>query len=135
MNGPSGTTDSELAPAQAAFRFLVEIAGLVCWAVVGWEVGGDTWGWILAILFPVVAATTWASFRVPGDASAGQGAPIPVPGIVRLMIELDMLVLAGVFAIIVGQVILGAATLIAVLVHYSLTMRRVRWLLAQRTIT
>ena len=132
--GPNvGGNDSALSPAQGAFRFLVEMAALACWAVVGWEVGGDSAGWMLAIGFPVVAASTWSTFRVPGDLSAGQGGPIPVPGLVRLVIEIDVLALAAVFAIVVGQVALGVVVLVAVVVHYALTTRRVRWLLAQRT--
>lgn len=137
-DGPNtviGGNASALTPAQAGFRFLVELAALVCWAVVGWEVGGDTWGWVLAIGFPTVAASTWATFRVPGDLSAGKGGPIPVPGLVRLVIEVDVLALAAVFAIVVGQVVLGVVVLVAVVVHYLLTLRRVRWLLAQRSIT
>lgn len=139
MNGGTepviGGNDSALTPAQAGFRFLVELAALACWAVVGWEVGGDGVGWVLAIGLPVVAASTWATFRVPGDLSAGQGGPIPVPGVVRLVIELDVLVLGAVFAIVVGQVVLGVAVLLAVVAHYLLTLRRVRWLLARRTVT
>lgn len=139
MNGGTepviGGNDSALTPAQAGFRFLVELAALACWAVVGWEVGGDGFGWVLAIGLPVVAASTWATFRVPDDLSAGQGGPIPVPGVVRLVIELDVLVLGAVFAIVVGQVVLGVAVLLAVVAHYLLTLRRVRWLLARRTVT
>ncbi|MEQ8438815.1 MAG: YrdB family protein [Ilumatobacter fluminis] len=134
-NGVIDTNGSALTPAQGGFRFLVELAALACWAVVGWEVGGDGFGWVLAIAFPVVAASTWATFRVPGDLSAGQGGPIPVPGIVRLIIELDVLVLSAVFAIVVGRVVLGAVVLVAIVVHYLLTMQRVRWLLAQRSVT
>lgn len=130
-----GGNDSALTPAQAGFRFLVELAALACWAVVGWEVGGDGFGRVLAIGLPVVAASTWATFRVPGDLSAGQGGPIPVPGVVRLVIELDVLVLGAVFAIVVGQVVFGVAVLLAVVAHYLLTLRRVRWLLARRTVT
>lgn len=131
--GDPNRNDSALTPAQAGFRFLVEMAALACWAVVGWEVGGDGAGWLLAIGFPVVAASTWATFRVPGDLSAGQGGPIPVPGLVRLVIELDVLALSAVFAIVVGQVVLGVVVLVAIVAHYLLTMRRVRWLVARRT--
>ena len=132
MDTTASGNGSELSPTQAGFRFLIELAALACWAVVGWEVGGDTWGWILAIGLPVVAATTWASFRVPGDASAGQDAPVAVAGIVRLVIEFDVLVFAGVFTIVVGRVVVGACLLVAIAAHYALTTRRVRWLIAQR---
>ena len=130
-----GGNDSRLTPAQAGLRFVVELAALACWAVVGWEVGGDWLGWVLAIGFPVVAASTWATFRVPGDLSAGQGGPIPVPGVVRLIIEIDVLALAAVFAIVVGQAALGLVVGVGVVVHYLLTWRRVRWLVGQRTLT
>jgi hypothetical protein len=131
----AGTADDErsaLPPVQAVLRFLLEVAALVCWGVVGWNIGSGPLRWVLAGLLPVLAAIIWVSFRVPGDRSANGEAPVRVPGIVRLFIELDVLLGAAIFAILVGAQVLGSIVFIAVCVHYLLTIARVRWLLAQR---
>jgi hypothetical protein len=40
------------------------------------------------ILIPLLAATAWGVFNVKGDPSRSGKAPVPVPGIVRLLLEL-----------------------------------------------
>jgi hypothetical protein len=130
--GHGDDNGSALSPVQAGLRFLVEIAALVCWGVVGWNLGSDALRWVLAGLLPVLAAIIWISFRVPGDQSASGDAPVSVPGIVRLFIEFDVLLGGAIFAILIGAQVLGSIVFIAVCVHYLLTIPRVRWLLAQR---
>ena len=134
MEGETGSSGngSEMAPTQAAFRFLIELAAVVCWGVVGWHLTTTGLRWVLAVLVPVLVAIIWASFRAPDDHSANGEAPIPVPGLVRLFIEFDVLLGGAIFAILVGQVVLGSLVFIAVVVHYALTTRRIRWLIAQR---
>ena len=130
--GSPGANGSALPPVQAALRFLVEVAALVCWGVVGWNIGSGPMRWVLAVLLPILAAIIWVSFRVPGDQSASGEAPVSVPGIVRLFIELDILLGGAIFAILVGARVFGSIVFIAVCVHYLLTIPRVRWLLRQR---
>jgi hypothetical protein len=123
---------SALPPHQVVLRLLIEIAALVCWGVVGWNIGSGPMRWVLALLLPILAAIIWVSFRVPGDQSASGEAPVSVPGIVRLFVELDILLGSAIFAILLGADVLGSIVFIAVCVHYLLTIPRVRWLLAQR---
>jgi hypothetical protein len=130
--GHADDNGSALPPVQAGLRFLVELAALVCWGVVGWNLGSGPMRWVLAGLLPILAAIIWISFRVPGDQSAGGDAPVSVPGIVRLFIEFDVLLGGAIFAILTGAQVLGSIVFIAVCVHYLLTIPRVRWLLAQR---
>jgi hypothetical protein len=125
--------DSELRPGHAAFRFLIELAALSCWALVGWHLADGAARWALAIALPLVAGVVWATFRTPGDHSAGGGAPVAVPGTVRLLIELDVLLGAAIAVGFVRSRTLGVALAAAVVVHYATTLARIRWLLRQRT--
>lgn len=126
------TEASALSPGQAGLRFLVEIAAVVCWGIVGWQLGPGALGWVLAVVLPLIAATAWGTFRVPGDRSANGNAPVAVPGAVRLMIELDVLLGAAVATILVWRPSVGVLLALAVVAHYAATTTRVRWLLAQR---
>ena len=85
--------------------------------------------WILAIGLPLVAAVSWGTFNVPGDRSRSGKAPIEVPGVVRLTLELVVFLAAVVLFWSVSPI---AATVlgIGVLIHYLLSTDRIRWLLA-----
>jgi hypothetical protein len=49
---------------------------------------GDGWmSYALAIGIPLAAAVAWGTFAVPDDPSRSGGAPVPVPGAVRLALE------------------------------------------------
>ena len=123
---------SALAPAHAAVRFLIEIAALVCWGVAGWHVTGGAMRWVLVVALPVVAAVLWGTFRAPGDHSADGGAPVAVPGTVRLLIELDVLLGAALVVALTWRPVVGMVLAAVVLTHYATTVPRVRWLLRQR---
>lgn len=123
--------DSHLGPVQAGFRFVLELAALAAWAIVGWQLVDGPARVVLAIVLPLVAAVLWGTFRAPGDHSAG-GAPVAVPGTVRLIIELDVLLGAAVAVALVANPPFGIVLGVAVLAHYVTTLPRVRWLLRQR---
>jgi hypothetical protein len=68
-----------------AIHFLLELAA---WASIGY------WGWsehtgllrpVLGIGLPLLAMVLWGTFRVDGDPGT---APVPVPGLLRLVLEL-----------------------------------------------
>ena len=114
-------------PANLAFRFLLEIAALVALGIGSYNLAAGPLAWILAICAPALAAVVWGVFAVPGDESRSGEAPVPVPGAVRLLIELGVfglavLLLAGVSPI--AAAILG----VAVAIHYLLSVDRIRWL-------
>jgi len=123
--------DSELGPAQAGFRFVIEILAITSWAIVGWNITDGPLRFVLVVALPIVAATVWATFRAPGDHSAGGGAPIAVPGVVRLLLELDVLLGAAIAVALVWRWTFALALAVAVVAHYATTAPRVRWLLAQ----
>lgn len=122
---------SELGPAQAGFRFVIEILAITSWAIVGWNLTDRPVRAALAVVLPLVAAVVWGTFRAPGDHGAG-GAPVAVPGVVRLIIELDVLLGAAIAVAVVWRWTFGVALGVAVVAHYATTLPRVRWLLRQR---
>jgi hypothetical protein len=122
-------------PAMAAWnlavRFLLEIAAFAGFAGLAWDRTSGAVRWIGAILAPLLVATAWGTFAVADDPSRSGSAPVAVPGRVRLLLELVVL-LGGAAA--VGSTWgrwwgLGMAA--AVLAHYAVSGPRNRWLIRQ----
>ena len=115
-------------PVNLGFRFILELAALLALALWGSRQAEGVLSLVLALGVPALAATIWAVFRVPGDSSASGKAPVPVPGILRLALELGFFAFAAwAFTTTVG----GSAALVfggAVLVHYALSYDRLKWL-------
>ena len=108
-------------------RFVLEVACLVGIAVAGWTVAPA-----VGVAAAVTAAAVWGVFAVPGDPSRSGDAPVRVPGWVRLLIELAVL-LGGAAAWLVAGRPVVAVTITALLVlHHVVSLPRVRWLLRQR---
>lgn len=128
----SESQGSELSVAQAGFRFAIEVTAIVCWGIVGWNLTDGAGRWFLVVALPAVAAALWGAMRAPGDHSAGGGAPVPVSGVVRLVIELGVLLGAAVLTAATWRPWLGIVLAAAVTLHYATTLPRVRWLVARR---
>ena len=116
-------------PVNLAFRFILEIVALVSIGIGAFSLSDGLFAWVLGIGLPVVAATCWGVFNGPGDESRSGNAPVAVPGPVRLLIE--VLVFAAAVALLslvstTAAMILAAASL----VHYLMSLDRIRWLLA-----
>lgn len=112
-------------------RFLLEIAALIGVGALMWDQTSGVVRWIAVIAVPVAVAAVWGIFNVADDPSRSGGAPVAVPGWVRLFLEL--LVLAG-GAVSVGVAWgpwLGWAMAGLILVHYAVSLSRVRWLVGQ----
>lgn len=116
-------------PLNLTLRFILEMAALAAIGYWGWTRDGGALRYILAIGLPLLAAVLWGTFRVPGDASSSGKAPVAVPGLVRLVLEL------GLFAFATWGLYAAGATLLAwlvggvVLFHYLISYDRIRWLL------
>jgi hypothetical protein len=115
-------------PLNLVVRFLLEILALVAlgaWAKAQFP---GALGFALMILIPLLAATAWGIFNVKGDPSRSGKAPVPIPGVVRLLLELALFGSATWALFRLNPTygwIFGAVTL----VHYFLSYDRIVWLL------
>ena len=114
-----------------AVRFLMELFAL--WSVGQWAYRfNDNWTkYIWAIGFPLICAVIWGLFNVAGDPSRSGNAPVPVPGIVRLAIELAIFALACYALNATGHRMLSVGFAILTFLHYIVSYDRVLWLLKQ----
>lgn len=116
--------------ANLALRFLLEVAALLSIGLWGWQASSGRMRLILALALPTAAAVLWGVFAAPNDPSRSGSAPVPVPGAVRLILELA--VLGGGAAMIhgTGRPLLAWLLVALILGHYLASHDRTRWLLA-----
>ena len=108
-------------------RFILELCALAALAMWGWL----TYGMIAAIAAPVAAAALWGVFAVPEDPSRSGKTVVPVPGWLRLILELAILYGASWALYSVDQLGLAAALTTCVTFHYLISMNRLAWLVRQ----
>lgn len=118
-------------PANLALRFLLELAALFAVGLWGWKTGEGALRWLLVLGLPLIAATAWGTLAVPDDPSRSGGAPLPVPGILRLVLELSLFVSAVLCLRGVGLERWGTGLAVFVILHYAVSYDRVAWLLGQ----
>lgn len=116
-------------PINLALRFLLEMAASLAIGYWGWHRASGVLRYLPALALPLAAAAVWGTFRVPGDASASGDAPVPVPGPVRLVLELALFGFAVWGLLSEGAGVPGAILGVLVLLHYLVSHDRVRWLL------
>lgn len=112
-----------------AVRFLLELAALYAFGRWGWQQSEGFFRYVLMIAVPLLAATLWGTFRVPGDASANGGAPVPVPGWVRLLFEIAFFSFATYCFFATGLQSAGWVFGIVSVLHYIFSYDRIAWLL------
>ena len=115
-------------PINLTVRFLLEIIALVAlgaWAKAKFP---GALGFVLMIVIPLLAATAWGTFNVKGDPSRSGKAPVPVPGIVRLLVEFAILGSAA-LALFSLSPTYGWIFGIVTLLHYILSYDQIAWLL------
>src|SRR5512146_2436684 len=118
-------------PANLILRFFLELVGLYAFGQWGWQQAGDPWRWFLAVGLTLLAAAIWATFKVPGDQEVSGKVILPVSGRLRLGIEFIFFGLAVAALLSTGRLFLGVSVLFTNLLHYPLSMDRIRRL-AQR---
>lgn len=116
-------------PMNLALRFLLEIAALAAIAYWGWHQASGALRYLLAVGMSFLAALVWGTFRVPGDASASGKAPVAIPGLVRLVVELALFGFAVWGLLSEGANTAGWTLGGVVLLHYLVSYDRILWLL------
>lgn len=115
-------------PINLAVRFLFELAALLTVGVWGWRQGVR---FALTFGIPIILAAIWGTFAVPDDPSRSGSAPIAIPGIIRLAIELSIFALATWALHDLGAARFSWIFGIIVAVHYIFSYDRIIWLVRQ----
>ncbi len=118
-------------PINLTIRFLLELSALLAMGVWGWQQSEGRLRLVLAVGIPLIAAILWGIFAVPHDPSRSGTAPIAIPGILRLMLELAVFVLATWALYDVGVTKLSWILGIAIIIHYLASYDRILWLIKQ----
>jgi hypothetical protein len=118
-------------PINLALRFLLELAALSAMGVWGWRTGKGGLRFVLALGIPLVAALLWGTLAVPGDPSRSGNAPVPVPGLLRILLELATFGFATWSLFDVEFAALGWAMGVLVVLHYLASIDRILWLVKQ----
>jgi hypothetical protein len=84
---------------------------------------------IVAAGLPLLAATIWGVFAVPGDSSRSGKTVIVTSGIIRLFLELLFFAFAGWAIFYLGYILFAWIFISATLLHYILSYDRIYWLL------
>lgn len=118
-------------PINLFVRFVLELGALFALGFWGWRSTSGALQYLLALGLPIFAALVWGIFAVPEDPSRSGNAPVPIPGIVRLILEL-LIFGAGCWAMYeAGFEVLSWIVGFIILVHYGVSYDRIKWLLRQ----
>ena len=116
-------------PINLAFRFLLELAALLSYGYWGWHTGEGWLRYLLMACTPLIGALVWGTFAVPGDPSRSGKAPVPVPGWLRIVLEWGIFGLACFGLIASNSRTAALILLLLVIIHYALSVDRIRWLI------
>ncbi|MFD1986019.1 YrdB family protein [Mesorhizobium newzealandense] len=112
-------------------RFLLELAALLGLGLAGRGVSDGWWRWILALALPLIAAVLWGTFAVLNDPTRSGRAPVPVPGAVRLVLELVILFGGAAGIYVAGYTTAGIIVALLIAISYAFSLDRLGWLLRQ----
>lgn len=119
-------------PINLGFRFLLEMVALVNYGYWGWNFSNSALRYLLVLVLPLVAAIIWGTFTVLDDPSRSGKAPVPISGILRLILEIVFFILAAYALFSSGKESLTWIFAGAVLVHYLLSYDRIIWLIQHK---
>ena len=118
-------------PANLLLRFLLELTALAGFAVCAWQTTSGRWRALFALTVVLCVIALWGIFAVPDDPSRSGSAPVPIPGAVRLVLELTIL-FGGAFAWHqAGYSVVGIVAGALITLHYAFSTDRIFWLLQQ----
>lgn len=119
-------------PVNLFIRFLLELIALLSVGLWGWKSFEGAFQYILGLGLPILMTIIWGTFAVPDDPSRSGKAPIPVSGLIRLVIEFIFFALAVWTLDQLEYTGLSYALCGIVLVHYLVSYDRIKWLLSQK---
>lgn len=115
---------------QLGIRFLLELGA---WAAIGLyaaSFGSGATRYIFCSGAILVVVVLWGTFAVKGDPSRSGRAPVPVPGVVRLALELLVFGAGAAALALLHAWIWLALFAAAFFVHHAGAGPRIKWLLA-----
>ena len=116
-------------PINLALRFLLELAAISAMSFWGFAHGSGWARFAFAVIAPLAAAAIWGVFAVPGDPSRSGSAPVPVSGMLRLILEICFFAFAVWCLFSIHRptlaILMGSITTL----HYAVSYDRIRWLL------
>ncbi|MEQ8673187.1 MAG: YrdB family protein [Aggregatilineales bacterium] len=115
-------------PLNLAVRFLLEVGAMIALGAWGATLADGFLSTVMMLVVPSIGAGLWVTFNVPGDRSRSGGAPVPVPGIVRLGVE--AIIFGGaVFALnAVDRPTWALIFAVVTVIHYAMSYERILWL-------
>lgn len=116
-------------PINLMIRFLLELAALGSVGLWGWKSFDGTLQYVLGLGLPILMTIVWGTFAVLDDPSRSGKAPIPVSGLIRLVIEFLFFGLAVWALYELEYSRLSYALAGIVMIHYLVSYDRVKWLL------
>ena len=118
-------------PLNLAFRLLLEMGALFVYGYWGWNASDGVLRYLSALALPLLAAILRGTFAVLGDPSRSGKAPVPVSGILRLLLELAFFALAAYALFLTGNTNFAWIFAGAVVLHYLLSYDRIALLMQQ----
>ena len=115
-------------PLNLTIRFFLELAAWYCMGLFGLKLGESGIRYFYMLFIPILSMVIWGVFNVPGDRSRSGEAPVIVPGWLRLMIELGTFIFGAWILFYLNYTTLGYVFFILVLLHYLLSLDRIKWL-------
>jgi hypothetical protein len=116
-------------PLNLAVRFVLELICLLGAGLWGYNWSGSSY--LVGIAIPVVLMVVWAVCAVPGDRSRSGNAPVPIPGALRLLLELSFFGFGTWAFYDLDMIYICLIFGVAVLAHYLISHERVFWLMKQ----
>jgi hypothetical protein len=116
-------------PANLVIRFILEMTALFAMGYWGWQQREDLVRYLLAVLVPLVAASLWGLFAVPGDASRSGRAPVAVSGPVRLVVEVAFFTFGVFTAHQAVNPVFAVVLASGIALQYAVSYDRIVWLL------
>ena len=114
------------------FRFILELCAFVAIGFWAWRQADGLLAGTLALVVPLVLALVWGTFAVPDDPSRHSNPAVPIPGLLRLVLELTFFGFAIWCLFSAGLPVLGWLLLGTFGLHNAVAYRRLFWLVKQK---